>query len=272
MRRNLFYHNNPQAVPQNYHFQQMNGNQLVNRQSPSCNCIKLAFCNPVMEMARKMYSGFIADYINSQLQVVACNYIDGEMAVCCPPNGYDDNRQMSGRSVHGAGRSGDGDMKWVWNDDDGAGSEEVQYPRNPSPPTYPMNQYMSYPIHNFFPYGNNPFLKNNNQSPFLANHEDPYSLKSCPPSFSNEFKLPDNHTFFKEPETAATPIPRTVELTTQAPEPTVTLFPGMLAKMKFINDDSCGRSVGSRIIGGEDAGVGRFSWLGRLAYKNKSKT
>jgi hypothetical protein len=40
--------------------------------------------------------------------------------------------------------------------------------------------------------------------------------------------------------------------------------------MSLINDEACGRSVGSRIIGGEDAGIGRFSWMGRLAYRNKS--
>lgn len=265
MRRNLFYYNNPELAPQNYHYQQMNGNQLVNHQS-QCNCVKLRFCNPVMDMARKMYSGYISDYINSQLQVIACNYIDGEMAVCCPLNfnGPSDSREKRG---NGSGRHSYEDKKWVWDTEEISSSEEV---RQPKPQQFPASQYTSYPIQGFYPYSNYPFMKNMNKSPFLANHEDPLSMKNCPPSFSGEFKLPANHSFYKEPPQLTTPISRLSILTTPAPPPAMNLPPEMQAKMPLINDESCGRSVGSRIIGGEDAGVGRFSWMGRLAYKNKS--
>lgn len=262
MRRNVFYQNNPELAPQNYHYQQMNGNQLVNTHS-DCNCIKLKFCNPVMEMASKMYSGFIADYINTQLQVIACNYIDGEMAVCCPKNphrGPPDSREKRG----GSKKHGNNDKKWVWDTEEITSSEEVQNSRQPAPPQYPMSQYVSYPIQGFYP-----FSKTNekNQPPFLAGHEDPNSMKNCPPPFSAEFNLPKNHTFYKEPEVTTTPVSR-LEIVTIAPTPE--LAPEVRAKMSLINDESCGRSVGSRITGGQDAGIGRFSWMGRLAYRNKS--
>lgn len=273
MRRNVFYHNNPDFAPQNYHYQQMNGNQLVNHHSP-CNCIKLKFCNPVMEMARKMYSGFIADYINSQLQVIACNYIDGEMAVCCPKsvNTRPDSREKRDGHVHGHacghGRHhGFEDKKWVWDSTEVASSEDAF---NSKAHKYPANQYTSYPIQGFLPYSNNPFLKNIKNSPFLSNHEDPLSMKNCPPAFSAEFKLPTNHTYYKEKEIVTTPISRIADVTTQTPPTSIPVPPEMRAKMSLINDESCGRSVGSRIIGGEDAGIGRFSWMGRLAYRNKS--
>lgn len=260
MRRNLFFHNNPELAPQNYHYQQLNGNQLVNQQSP-CHCIKLKFCSPVMEMARKMYSGFIADYINSQLQVIACNYIDGEMAVCCPKNnmmGSPESREKRGNIQHGGN---DHNKKWIWNTEDVTSSEEVNYQKQHR---YPINQYVSYPIQGFFP-----FSKANlqaNHSPFLANYEDENTLKNCPPAFSKEFSLPSNHTFYKEPKETTTPISRVEIVTTPTPQ-----VSEMQIKMNLINQESCGRSVGSRIIGGQDAGIGRFSWMGRLAYKNKSK-
>lgn len=255
----------------------MNGNMLVNHQSPAppCNCIKLSVCNPVMNMARKMYSGFIADYINTQLQVIACNFIDGEMAVCCPKNEIrnSDSREKRGNGSNRFGFNNDHNKKekWVWDTEEISESGEAN---RPPPQTYPPQQYTNYPIQGFYPYSNNPFLKNINKSPFLANHEDPTSMKNCPPSFSEEFKLPENHKFFEESDQATTPVSRIEEVTTQLSPQVASdlnlLPPEMQVKVGLINDESCGRSVGSRIIGGEDAGVGRFSWMSRLAYRNKS--
>lgn len=263
MRRSLFYQNNPGLAPQNYHYQQMNGNQLVNYQSP-CNCIKLKFCSPVKEMASKMYGGYIDDYINSQIQVIACNNIEGEMAVCCPNS--EDSREKRGNGKHGHG----GSKKWVWDTEEITSSEEVHFSNHPAPPQYPMNRYVTYPIQGFYPFSK-ANLKNLNKSPFLAGHEDPTSMKNCPPAFSSEFNLPENQSFYKEPEASVTtPVPR-VEIATQPESEAFPLLtPEMRKKMDLINDESCGRSVGSRIIGGEDSGIGRFSWMARLAYRNKS--
>lgn len=216
-------------------------------------------------MASKMYSGFIADYINSQIQVIACNHIDGEMAVCCPQRpqrGQPDSREKRDRTR----KHGNDDKKWIWDTEEVTSSEEVQSSKRPAPPQYPMSQYVSYPIQGFYPFSK-PNGKSQNSSPFLAEHEDPNSMKNCPPPFSAEFNLPKNHTFYKEPAITTTPTSR-VEAITVAPAPE--LSPEMQAKMVLINDASCGRSVGSRITGGQDAGIGRFSWMGRLAYRNKS--
>ena len=249
----------------------MNGNQLVNHQSPapSCQCVKLSVCSPVMNMARQMYSGFIADYINSQLQVVACNYIDGEMAVCCPKN--EQVKVSDSREKRGNGRNWQTQNrtpKTVWGGEDSS-YEEIN---RPAPQLVPQKQFTSYPIQGFYPYSNspytnNPFLKNINKTPFYANHEDPLSMKNCPPPLSDEFQLPKNHTFYKETTIQSTTFISRIEVITQAPQ-----VSEMQGKMHLINDESCGRSVGSRIIGGEDSGIGRFSWMGRLAYRNKSKS
>lgn len=214
-------------------------------------------------MAQTMFSGYIADYLNSQLQVIACNYIDGEMAVCCPTHSdlnENESREKRGREMkrrHGEGK------KWIWDTEEITSSEEARYVK---PPTYPSNQYTSYPIQGFLPYSKSN-VKKGNRSPFIANYEDPNSLKNCPPAFSAEFVLPENHTFYKKPETATTPVPRIPEITTPAPP---FVIPDMETKMSLINSESCGRTIGSRIMGGEDAGIGRFSWMGRLAYRNKS--
>lgn len=252
---------------QNYHYQQMNGNQLVSH-STNCNCIKLKYCSPVMEMARKMYTGFIANYINSQLQVMACNYIDGEMEVCCPKHQgtiYSDSREKRGNGLeHGHWNH---DKSWTWDTDDTHNSEELT---DPTPTQYPMNMFTSFPIQSFYPFSP-PNVKTSKYS-FYANHEDPSSHKNCPEPFSNEFSLPKNHTFFKEQVDVTTPVSRLELATTQAPEP-ITEAPQKADppnQTSLINDEACGRSVGSRITGGQDAGVGRFSWMGRLAYRNKS--
>lgn len=217
-------------------------------------------------MASKMYSGYISDYINSQIQVIACNNIEGEMAVCCPNNNPSDSREKRGDGKHGHGDH----KKWVWDTEEVTSSEEVHFSKYPTPPKYPMNRYVTYPIQGFFPFSK-VNLKNMNKSPFLSGHEDPTSMKNCPPSFSGEFNLPANHTFYKEPEEVTTPSSRVEIATTPQPEAANIELPDELqAKIKLINDESCGRSLGSRIIGGSDAGIGRFSWMGRLAYRNKS--
>lgn len=267
MRRGLFYQNNPELAPQNYHFQQMNGNQLVSHQSP-CNCIKLKFCSPAMEMASKMYGGYIADYINSQLQVIACNSIGEEIAVCCTNNYPLDSREKRGE--HHKHRHGEG-KKWVWDTEEITSSEEIHHSNHPAPPQHPPNHYFTYPIQGFHPLSK-ANLKNLNKSPFLASHEDPASMKNCPPAFSSEFSLPNNHSFYKEPENVVTTaVPNRIEAVTTPESETTTVFPTeMQVKMSLINDESCGRTLGSRIIGGEDAGFGRFRWMARLAYKNIS--
>lgn len=277
MQHNPYFHNSHDSTPQNYHYQQMNGNQLVNHNS-NCNCIKLKYCYPVMEMASKMYTGFIADYINSHLQVMACNYPDGEMAVCCPKNQLSvdtQSRDKQGKKHshvhHGQGHEyGHGhssnDGKWIWDTEDITSSEEV-HSKHPAPTQYPMNMFTSYPIQGFYPFSKSTSIGYS----FFANHEDPSSKKNCPEPFLKEFTLPKNHTFFMKQKKVTTAV-STVEIVTTAKSAQPTTETPRIAETKasLINTESCGRSVGSRIISGQDAGVGRFSWMGRLAYRNKS--
>ena len=274
------YYQNFDIQPENYHYQALNGNQLVNQRFTPCNCVKLKNCMPLMEIVRKSYSGYIADYINAQTQVISCNVYDGEMAVCCPKKAmeqYDDSRER--RSFERIHRVNSQD-KWVWDaeeiteaeNDESKTSESDDRFYVPKPQT---NNFMSFPIQGFYPYsnGNN---KKKNQSPFIAYHEDPQTRKNCPPSFSSEFRLPSNHTFYTEQEndsavpTTNAPIvaPPTTVPTTAAPA--VTTDSTTTGKERLINAADCGNSLGSRIVGGEDAGVGRFPWMARLAYRNKS--
>lgn len=271
------YFQNFDIQPENYHYQALNGNQLVNQRFSPCNCVKLKSCMPLMEIVRKSYSGYIGDYINAQTQVVSCNVYDGEMAVCCPKKAmeqYDDSRERrSFERIHKVSSQ----EKWVWDAEENTDAEEEKTSDSddrfyvPKPQT---NNFMSFPIQGFYPFGNGN-NKRKNQSPFVAYHEDPQTRKNCPPSFSSEFRLPSNHTFYKEHEdeaevvTTAIPI---VESTTVPPTvaPAITTASTTTGKERLINAADCGNSLGSRIVGGEDAGVGRFPWMARLAYRNKS--
>lgn len=263
--------------PENYHYQAMNGNQLVNQHRFSCNCVKLRSCMPLMEIVRKSYSGYIGDYINAQTQVISCNVYDGEIAVCCPKKAmeqYDDSRERrSFERIHKINSQ----EKWVWDaEEDNTGVENDESKMSNSDdrfyvPKPQPNNYISFPIQGFYPVGNG--NKKKNQSPFIAYHEDPQTRKNCPPSFSTEFRLPSNHTFYKEGEDDDAVVPTTsipiVEPPTTA-TPAITTTSTATGKERLINAADCGNSLGSRIVGGEDAGVGRFKWMARLAYRNKS--
>ncbi|CRK90450.1 CLUMA_CG004144, isoform A [Clunio marinus] len=277
--RNVFF-NNDMEGPQNYHYLQMNGNQLVNHHS-ACNCVKLKYCSPTMEMARKMYTGFISDYINSQLQVIACDFIDNEMAVCCPNNKLNVNgnsvrfskhRRTSNRQRHHRHRhESDEHKKWVWDIEEANSSEEKFSSTTQSYKT--TIEYSNYPTQDT----TSPPKSKTYNSTFFITHEDPKSKKNCPPPLSEEFELPKNHSFFKEPQPSTTQKSSTnIQSTTTSDNnlvPTESnsntpIQTELQEKMKLINKKSCGLSFGSRIIGGEDAGFGRFSWMARLAYRN----
>lgn len=127
---------------------------------------------------------------------------------------------------------------------------------------------------------------------------------NCPQSFSEEFYLEPNHTFFKSNATlkvstttklpkvvsttianriqveTTTPVPQTSSSTTTKMVPTrvpissVASTQNVRDKKTLLNRQGCGMrmGLGSRIIGGTGAGVGRFPWFARLAYRNTSET
>lgn len=268
VRRQTYNHDH---APQNYHFQQMNGNVQVNNLQGACNCIKLKHCDPIMNMARNMYSGMIANYINTQLQVYQCKYVKGEMYVCCPNyynnGGYNYRDMWMKQSKQFA-------KNWNWGGYDASSEEDSDYGKvNTHRQPQSMPQYVSYPIQGFYP-----LVKPHQQKPkpFYVNHEDLATHKNCPQPFSEEFKLPSNHTFYHEDDTAVQPkvdvtTTATTTSTTTTQSPSIAALPKNLQnKLSFINQENCGRSSGMRIIGGEDAGVGRFLWMARLAYRNKT--
>lgn len=241
--------------------QQQNPHQShhpMHHQQHQCNCIKLKLCNPIMQMAQKMFYGFIADYINTQLKVYQCNFHENEMHVCCPSQGNDyyQNRHGNEPQQKPCDSSEEHESRGNLN----------QF--HPPPQTYGMQQYVSYPIHSFFP-----FTKNKHLKTFTAKHEDHVSNKNCPPSFSDEFTLPADHKFYGE----TAPTVERIGSTTSTTTTTTTRAPAILttqqelpSKLALINRSNCGKSSGVRIIGGEDAGVGRFLWMARLAYRNKT--
>lgn len=256
-------------APQNFHFQQMNGNVQVNNFRRACNCVKLKQCDPIMEMARNMYSGIIANYINSQLQVYQCKYVKGEMYVCCPNyyNGHGYNYQELWQK-----QSKEFARKWNFGGGyEDSSDEQTDYLKARTSYVQPNSvpQYVSYPIQGFYP-----FTRSNVQKPktFYVNHEDAATHKNCPQPFSGEFRLPSNHTFYQETSTPQPVVTTTAQpvVTTTTQTPIVASLPRALQdKLNLINQD-CGKSSGTRIIGGEDAGVGRFLWVARLAYRNKT--
>jgi hypothetical protein len=245
----------------------MNGNfmqQQLNHQQ-QCNCMKLKQCDPVMEIAKNMFYGFINDYINSHLQVYQCNFHETEMHVCCPNF---NNFQYYYGPNYGMNHHNYQRRKWS------AESSEEHSDRNnynyfqPPQNLYGMHSYVSYPISSFFP-----FSKAKKLRTFTANHEDLETKKNCPRPLSEEFTLPANHTFYKGTETAerigpSTTTTSTTTTTTQAPQTTIP--PELPTKLSLINRENCGQSSDMRIIGGEDAGIGRFLWMARLAYRNRT--
>jgi hypothetical protein len=252
-----------------------------------CNCIKLKECNSIVEMVRNSYSGFFATYmLQSQPQVYQCKYQKDEMYVCCP-NSYGQNQfnhnnhhqqQHHNLNFHQTDWQKNFNKMWNWNTNGYHESAEEREHENsdenderPKPlidtQPYLMPQFTSYPIQGFHPFSF-PFTNNvNNPYSFIANHEDVRTHKNCPPQISQEFTLPPDHMFFNENQQQAE---TTTTTTTAAPPPVPWLPEKLQTKTSLINSDECGKSSSMRIIGGEDTGEGRFLWVARLAYRNKS--
>lgn len=261
-----------------------------------CNCIKLKHCNPIVEMVRNDYGGFFSGFLNSQIQVHQCKFVKDEMYVCCP-NMYNQNhhQQFNNHPQHQQHRNNFQDnfnfyqnnwqkqfskmMNWNGHGYHQESNEEEEEDSN-KPHSFMhiqpsgMPQYVSYPIEVFHPYSF-PFTnKANNPYNFIANHEDVRTHKNCPQKISEEFTLPPDHKFFNENEQKTESTTTTTTTTTTQSPPAPLLVPwlaeNLQSKLSLINRNECGMSSSSRIIGGEDAGEGRFPWIARLVYRNRS--
>jgi Trypsin len=229
-----------------------NNNFMMNNFQNACNCIQLRQCNPLIDMARTMYNGFIANFINSQLQINVCKYENDEMYVCCSNfNGFDSHYKNYWQNVPNFGYQPNVDWKGLQEN-----SGENVEPQN-------YHQYTSYPIQGFLPYTKST-ITTVPKIPFTSKHEDPVSKKNSPPPLSIEFPLDKNKTFFNTHQTNDVDKSRAMKIVT-APPPL-----NAQTKTNLINQDKCGRSSDSRIIGGEESGIGQFLWIARLAYRNKT--
>lgn len=183
-------------------------------------------------------NGYISEYYHYNLARLSCGYIDDEIAVCCQPK---NSAQKSSR-------------------------KRVK----------------------------KPILKSAEK--LLESGTDdnrveltlPSSMKNfCPSAISDEFELDKNHKFHREPasveEVSITIEPRVVEettMTTTMPSVETTTLSSILdviqgktnltRNLNLVNNQKCGRTLATRISGGQDAGIGEFPWVARLAYRNKT--
>lgn len=202
------------------------------QQKNDCNCVKLAECRGVAKLASDNFGYMSHEFYHYHLAKLTCGYIDDEIAVCCQSANL---RQKSSRK-----RAKKPILKSVKS--------------------------------------NNDF----NQVELTL----PNSMKNfCPSAISDEFELDENHKFHREfdEEKSFTIEPRVVEETTMMNIPSLetTTLPNiwetiqagnsdLQTNLNLINNEQCGRTLSTRISGGEDAGFGEFPWMARIAYMNKT--
>lgn len=198
----------------------------------------------------------------SIIQKASCDYYKNEIYVCCPVGR---KRRMQYNPF--------GNFQSPWG---GFPTNNFAGPSQPSQ-FAPQNQNQNQNPQSFAnPFGNFGNFGNLYQS-YVPHYVDPNTNQNNPPSFSREFPMPSTFNYVRPEYVTPKVVPATttqatiIPVTTPTPPiPTVTP-PPTAEKLKLINDAACGISLGNRIIGGEDAGVGQFSWMARLAYRNKSK-
>jgi hypothetical protein len=173
-------------------------------------------------------------FLDYQLAQISCGFIDDEIAVCCNENSLQKPTKKSRR--------------------------RKKIPKN----------------------------QNKNRKVELSL---PSSMQEyCPSPISEEFDLSEDHKFHQDIDsfTTTTNEPRTtvdVNLEgTTTDQPFTTTFSSFTPtqtstatsqiptgiERRIINSESCGKSLATRISGGQDAGVGSFPWMARIAYLNTS--
>jgi hypothetical protein len=225
---------------------------------------------------------------------------DNEALVCCPRRLPDElryrRRSFSSRFLPVTTETPE--TPWVWDVEENREDTEERpsWGAEPIQPTIGMfNKFgmIGFPNRNQLPL----FDK-----PFFAHFEDRSTRKSCPLYIFPEFEATPEMASFKpvvpvtsKPVTTLSPVSATTsiaipvtELVNESPEPVVVteapvtmiaedvvsvapILTGRAAKIALINPADCGVSVITRIIGGENAGLGQFPWMARLAYRNTCK-
>lgn len=209
-------------------------------QANNCNCVKISQCRGVSKLIKNKFRGLSSQFYQYHLAQLTCGYIDDEIAVCC-------------QAKNSAKKSS----------------------RRPA---------------------KKPTLKSSEKIVESGNDLNqveltlPSSMKNfCPSAISAEFELDENHKFHRDPSTSdeksITIEPRVVEetttmLTTIQPTETTTMSSNIIdivqgrpiqqRNLNLVNSQQCGRTLATRISGGQDAGIGEFPWVARIAYRNRT--
>lgn len=226
-----------------------------------------------------------------------CGYKDNEPLVCCPIDPRHRREDHFHQELEYIT-----EKPWIWDVE----PISEQYPHQ-----HPFDHHHQHhhQIGHHFPYydGEFEYIRLNHFNDFNLNpdsnirklhfffhFEDPRTFKNHPPRFSHEFELPEN---FRDVVPVVPIIRPTMQPNVHFPVPPkpqrwpnaigfgpttprshllvpVTKNPSTTPpteKLSLINGPSCGLSISTRIIGGEDASPGQFPWIARLAYRNRCK-
>lgn len=244
-----------------------------------CNCQPINNCPPILDLIQSTNQPYSRQFI-VYLRQLCCGYDGKEPLVCCPLD-YRYRRDNFRQNQFST------EKPWVWD-------VEPIADRFPHTFAHSSHHHPGHRFPNYDPFDNSEEQEFDNFEYVRLNHFDDFNLKphknigklhfffhfedptrtfkNHPPSFSHEFELPEH---FRD-IVPVTPVVRPTVVAVTTPRPHITPTPGTVGppsdKLKLINGESCGLSVNTRIIGGEDADPGQFPWMARLAYRNKCKS
>lgn len=263
-------------------------NYFVNNQVyQKCHCTRLKLCQPIVNALIKAPKPLSQNLIWN-IRDKSCGYAGNEPLICCPieirhrRNSYD----------WGEDEATTTEKPWVWDvdtDTHGHDNEAHEHKKNS---LYNRFNY-DWEFYNFkhmlddLAFNYRPHHQGSSKNPkkkfFFFDFEDPRTFRNCPPSFSDEFELPEefkdvkpvkNYHPIRVPMDAANPsviteirpnLETNLVFSTGTPpavSPPTAVDSNTLPadKLALINSPSCGVSINTRIIGGEDAGPGQFPW------------
>lgn len=209
-----------------------------------------------------------ADFMKD-IRKKSCGFVGNDPLVCCPP------ANVLPRSF----REVTTEKPWIWGISNGGPNSNNVFNRlNPNGNT--MHHRRPNDIHSpQKPSRNkNVYSRKNKKRPYF-DFEDPRTFRNCPPSFSPDFHIPphllhvkpikDFHFIgnngFKPNAFDHNSLDNGPNFAFPNPAIEVTTFPSRAAhlrlkKLKLINQDNCGISINTRIIGGQAAAPGQFPW------------